>query len=189
MNPTRTVSIVALFTSLSIATNYALAGLPNVKLEDTLVFCSAYSFGLKIGLYVAIASELVWGIISPYGFGGIIIPFLVVGELLYALAGSFASKLWPEVTNGFHNESLFFGAIIAICAFVWDTETNIATGLIMMWPHVTFLGLIGFEIAGAIFMVFHELGDFLIGSALAPIVILYFTRVFHDARRIEQVRV
>lgn len=189
MSSTRTVSIVALFTSLTIATNYGLAALPNVKLEDTLVFCSAYSFGLRIGMYVAIASELVWGMISPYGFGGIIIPFLVVGELLYALAGSFASKLWPKVTGGFRGENLFFGAIIAICAFVWDTETNIGTGLIMMWPHATFLGLIGFEIAGAIFMVFHELGDFLIGSALAPVVILYFSRVFHDAGRMGHVKV
>jgi len=187
MNTSRTISIIALFTSLVIVTNYALVELPNVKLEDTLVFASAYSFGLKIGAYVAIASELIWGILSPYGFGGIIIPFLVAGELLYVFAGFFASKLWPKPQKGLQYENIFFGALLAICAFLWDTETNIATGLIMMWPHVHLLGLIGYELTGAVFMVFHEVGDFVIGSALAPIIILYFSRVFSDSKNAQRI--
>ena len=93
MHHTKDLTIVAVFTSLIIASDYALAPVFNVKLVDTFVFSSAYSFGFRIGAYIAILSEFIWGVISPNGFGGLIIPFLVVGELLYAFAGYSASKI------------------------------------------------------------------------------------------------
>jgi hypothetical protein len=178
MQTTRKVSIVAVFTSLILATDYGLTPFLNVKLVDTLVFASAYSFGFRMGAYIAILSELVWSILNPYGFGGLIIPFLVTGELLYAAAGWTASKVWGMRVGVFSAQNFFLGAILAICAFVWDVETNIGTALIVLWPRVTLFGLIGVQVAGALFMVFHEVSDFALGSFFAPFVIAYFSKRF-----------
>lgn len=169
---------MALFSSLTIATDYALAPALNVKLMDTLVFSSAYAFGFRIGAYVAIFSELVWSVVSPYGFGGYMIPFLVGGELLFAFAGFGASKIWgsPKELSTFSVQNSFFGAILLICAFIWDFETNIATGLLAGAHTLTFL--LAYEVSGIPFMIPHELGDFVLGSFLAPIIIVYFYRVF-----------
>ncbi|HZW54950.1 MAG TPA: hypothetical protein VFF30_01535 [Nitrososphaerales archaeon] len=175
----KTVSIVALFVSLILATDYGLAPIPNVKLVDTLVFACAFVFGFRMGAYVALASELIWGVISPYGFGQYIIPFLAVGELLYAFAGWGASRIWNgEEISTLSPRNTYFGALLCICAFIWDTETNLATGLLQLIAqgHITLSGLMLFEGTGLIFMIPHEITDLVFGSLLAPIVILYFTR-------------
>ena len=66
---------------------------------------------------------------------------------------------------------------MAICAFFWDTITNFGTALIAAWPHLTLAKFLYFEAFGVPFMVFHELGDFVIGAALAPVVIVYLRRL------------
>lgn len=178
MNSSRTISIVAIFTSLVIASDYAMGPLPNVKLVDTLVFSSAYAFGFRIGAAIAVFSEFVWSFVSPYGIAGYITPFLVIGELLFVLTGYAASKVWgkPQRLRSFSLQNSFFGAILAICAFVWDFETNIATGLLTGAHSLTVL--LGFELAGIPFMIPHELGDFMLGTLLAPVIIMYFSRAF-----------
>ena len=178
MHSARNLSLIAIFSSLTIATDYALAPALNVKLMDTLVFSSAYAFGFRIGASIAILSELVWGLVSPYGFFLPIIPFLVVGELLYATAGYLASRIWGmEKLSTLSPRNLFFGAILAICAFVWDFETNIATGLLALWPRENLAGVLFFEVTGIPFMIPHELSDFILGATLAPVIIVYSRRL------------
>jgi len=173
----KSVSIIAIFTSLIIASDFALVAIPNVKLVFTLTFASTYSLGLKIGTSIAILSELIWGIVSPYSFGGPIIPFLVAGNLIYVLAGWGASRIWGQNIAPVSSLNIIFGSIMAICAFFWDTVTNFGTALIASWPHLTLTKFLYFEAFGVPFMVFHELGDFVIGAALAPIIIVYFRRL------------
>jgi predicted DNA repair protein MutK len=176
------VAVIAIFTSLIIATDYALAPALNVKLMDTLVFSSSFVFGFRIGASIAVFSELIWSIISPYGFFLPIIPFLVGGEILFVFAGYFASSLWKhDVVSPVALENVLFGGILAICAFIWDTETNIATGIIA-GAH-TLVELLGFEVAGIPFMVAHEVSDFIFGSTLAPVVIYYFSKHSGGIRR------
>ena len=182
MHHTKDLTIVAVFTSLIIASDYALAPAFNVKLVDTFVFSSAYSFGFRIGAYIAILSELVWGVISPNGFGGLIIPFLVVGEVLYAFAGYSASKIWRlNEVRALSPKNLFFGATLAICAFFWDLETNLASGL--LYGAHTFIQFLPVLLAGIPFAIAHELSDFALGATLVPIVILYFSRHSNQFRK------
>ena len=178
MNGTQKLSIIALFTSLAIVTDYAMLPIPNVKLVFTLTFSSAYAFGFKIGAAVAIFTELIWGTISPDGFGGLIIPFLVAANIIYAFAGWGASKIWGHDIRPISSLNVYFGSILAVCAFLWDTATNFGTAILIVWPHVTVDALLYYEGFGIPFMVFHELGDFVLGSALAPVIIVYFLRVF-----------
>jgi uncharacterized membrane protein len=173
----KTISVIAIFTSLIIASDYALVPALNVKLMDTLVFSSSFAFGFKIGASIAVLSELIWSAITPYGFYLPIVPFLIGGELLFALAGYFVSKMWQsEIVSPFSTENLFFGAVLSICAFFWDLETNIATGLLEGARNLAVL--LGFEVVGYIggFNIAHEASDFVFGSTLVPIVIAYLQR-------------
>jgi hypothetical protein len=180
---TQRIAVIAIFTSLAIATDYAMAPIYNVKLVFTLIFASSYSFGFKVGASIAILTELIWGTISPSGFGGLIIPFLVGANIIYAVAGWGASKVWGHQIKPVSELNLFFGSIMAICAFLWDTVTNFGTGIIEVWPHVTITKLLATEALGIPFMIAHELGDFVMGTALAPIIIVYFLKVFGERRK------
>ena len=169
--------MIAIFTSLIIASDYALTPVVNVKLMDTLVFSSSFVFGFRIGASIAVLSELIWSVVTPYGFFLPIIPFLVIGELLFALAGFLASRFWKyDEVSPIAVGNLFFGAILSICAFIWDFETNIATGLIAGAHGL--IALLAFEFnPGAIyFMIAHEASDFVFGATLAPIVIVFLKK-------------
>jgi len=177
MRPSRTISVIAIFTSLIIASDYALAPALNVKLMDTLVFASTFVLGFRIGASIAVLSELIWSIVTPYGFFLPIVPFLVGGEILFVFAGYFGAKIWRrDNVSPIGVENLFFGAILSITAFVWDFETNIATGLIA-GAHTLF-SLLAFEFnpASLYFAFAHEASDFVFGSALAPLVIAYLLK-------------
>ena len=181
MSPTQRISIIAIFTSLAVATDYAMGPITNVKLVFTLVFASAYSFGLKIGVTIALLTEFIWGIVSPYGSPTLIIVFLMGATVIYALAGWMASKIWSRNINPVSYLNLVFGSIIAVCAFAWDTITNFGTGLLMMGAKAaTFSGFLIYEANPftLYFMVMHELGDFILGGALAPVIIVYFLKAF-----------
>ena len=174
---TRSIAVVAVFSAAIIGSDFALASVPNVKLLDTLVFVASFAFGLGTGAAVAVVSETVWSVVSPWGVAGAIAPFLVLGELLFALAGWGASKAWRRGTRVVSPVSLFIAATMAICAFVWDLETNAATALLEYWPKLTMQKLVATEIFGATFAVSHELSDFVLGLTLIPVVIALLPRI------------
>jgi hypothetical protein len=180
LNATRRLTVIAIFTSLAIATDYAMAPIANVKLVFTLVFASAYAFGFKTGATMAILTEFIWGVISPYGAPTLILPFLMGATVIYAFAGWGASKIWGYDIRPASYLNIFFGSIIAICAFVWDTTTNFGTALIQFWPNLTLEKFIFTDLnpLTLYFTLSHEVGDFVLGSALAPVIIVYFLKVF-----------
>ena len=185
---TREVAVVAVFSAVIVGTNFALTDLLNVKLMDTLVFVAAFVYGFRIGALVGVTSELVWSTVNPWGFGGYIIPFLVLGELLYAAAGSITAALWKDNLHSFSAGNLAIGSIMAICAFVWDFETNVGTALIAFWPNLTIQKIFYTEfVSGGLFMIFHQLSDFLLGMSIAPLIIIYLIRLRgsanHQSRR------
>jgi hypothetical protein len=173
----RSLAVVAAFSGLIVGSNLLLADLPDVKLLDTLVFVAAFLFGFRVGASVAVVSELAWSFVSPWGIAGYITPFLVLGELIYALAGWAASRVWRGQVRPGSADGYFIGAVLAICAFVWDIETNLGTALIAFGQTVTLEKVISTELLGTPFMLFHELSDFLLGAFFAPIVILLVPRV------------
>jgi hypothetical protein len=150
-----------------------LISIPNVKLVDPLVFASSYTFGFRVGVSIAIVSQLIWGIINPLGFGGPIILFTVGGEIIYSILGALASRIW-KIDNSFvSSKNLYFGGIVAIGAFLFDLETNIATALIIHWPPN--LTVVAATLAlGMPFAITHERADFVLAAGLTPIIIYYF---------------
>ncbi|HEV2226225.1 MAG TPA: hypothetical protein VGR56_05395 [Nitrososphaerales archaeon] len=177
MGASSKVALVAMFTALIVGSDFALAGIPNVKLLDTLVFLAAYLLGFRIGASVGILSELIWSYVSPWGTAGYIAPFLFLGEVIFALAGYSAARLWSGEPVFRSGKSLVFGGLLATCAFLWDLETNIGTALIASWPSVTTAKVGLFILAGVPFMLSHEVSDFLFGMFFVPIVILLVPRL------------
>jgi len=174
---TKEIALVAAFTALAIASDFALADIPNVKLVDPIVFSVAFVFGFEMGVYVGVLSELIWGTLSPYGFGGYIIPFLVGGEVLYALAGWAAARVWAGESSRLSSRNLYFGAALSLCAFLLDLETNAGTALLSFWPSLTVQKLLATEALGVPFMVSHEVSDLFTGAVLAPFIIFYASRL------------
>jgi hypothetical protein len=173
---TRSIATIAIFTAAVVGSDLALAQFPNVKLMDTLVFVASFAFGLGTGAAVAILSETVWSVISPWGAAGAIAPFLVLGELLFAVAGWAASKVWGEKLSALSPTSVFIGATMAICAFAWDLETNAATALLANWPQLTLQSLVVYELQGSFFAVTHEVADFVIGTVFVPAAVILIPR-------------
>jgi hypothetical protein len=176
VHKSQSVAIVAIFTALIVGSDYIMAGMANVKLLDSLVFLAAYLFGFRVGASVGVLSEFIWAYATPWGSPGFIAPFLVVGEVIYALAGYAASRIWAR-EPGFRSEtSIALGGLLAICAFVWDLETEFGTALIGFWPSVTLANYVGTVIWGLPFTLAHELSDFVFGAYLVPMVIMMIPR-------------
>lgn len=174
------VAVVAAFSALIIGSDLALSGpeFSNIKLLDTLVFVSAYLFGFRVGAAVAVVSETAWSFVSPIGMAGAITPFLVTGELLFALAGWAASRAWGKKIGVLSVNSIFIGASLAICAFLWDIETNAATALISYWPSLGVPQLLAtmFNPLTLLFSIAHEGSDFAFGVLVAPAFITVIPR-------------
>ena len=170
---------VAVFSAAIVASDFALAPFVNFKLMDTIVFMVAFVFGFRQGAAVAVVSEAVWSVASPWGPAGAITPFLIGGELLFAAAGWGASRVWGQEKEAVSLTTVFIGATLAICAFAWDLETNAATALIANWPGLTLGEVFGYELAGFVFPIplAHELGDFLLGVAVAPAALFLVPRL------------
>ena len=91
-SPLARTALIPVFTALSLATNYAMIDIPNVKLMDAFVFIAAFLFGLGVGLGTAISIWAVYGFINPYGQDDLaLLLFLMAGECLYAVAGAVLS--------------------------------------------------------------------------------------------------
>ena len=173
----RTLAVVATFTALALASDFGLADALNVKLVDPIVFSVAFVFGLEAGISVGVLSEVIWGTVSPFGFGGYVIPFLAGGEVLFAVAGWAASRVWSGQESRLSPRNAYFGATLAMCAFLWDLETNAATALLVYSTHLNWKELVATEVLGIWpFMIAHEVSDFVTGALLAPAIIFYAAR-------------
>jgi len=131
-----------------------------------------------VGAAVGILSETIWSFISPIGMAGAITPFLVAGELLFVLAGFAASRVWGPRPGVLSANAVFIGALLAVCAFLWDLETNAATALIAYWPGLGLPQLLGtmFNPFTLLFALAHEGSDFAFGCLVAPSFILLIPR-------------
>jgi hypothetical protein len=99
------VALIAVFTALSLSTNYVMIDIPNIKLMDSFVFIAAFLFGLEVGLGSAVSIWIVYAFINPWGQAGFpLFFFLVIGECFYAIAGAILRRI-PAVEDLLRNIS------------------------------------------------------------------------------------
>lgn len=178
--PTSKVALIAVFTALSLGTNYLMIDVPNVKLMDSLVFVAAFLFGLDVGVATGTSIWLVYGFVNPYGQDSpFLLSFLVAGESFYAIAGAVlkrTSGATQLLTNGnYRHATVVFGGLGLVTTFAYDALTNFGDKL----PYTSSLYqafLIGM-ITGAPFALFHELSNIAFFATIVPAA-LYATRRF-----------
>jgi uncharacterized membrane protein len=122
----RDISVICILTAVCIASNYALVGLPNVKIMDITVFASGYVFGSLVGAIIGALSWVIYGFINPFGFNLPIWLATIVSEALFGLIGGWISSVRK---NKPVNEVFKFNFEMALWGFtltiVYDLFTNI----------------------------------------------------------------
>jgi len=169
------VALIAVFTALSLGTNYAMIDIPNVKLMDALVFIAAFLFGLQVGLGSAVSTWAIYGFLNPYGQADLTTFFFVtLGECLYAVCGGLLSR--ASAARDFINEglryrrfSLLFGLIGFQATFAYDLLTNFGTWLFR--TSSLYQAFIIGMITGVPFAILHEASNLVFFATVVPLAI------------------
>ena len=128
----------AAFILAILASNYALAPLPNVKLFDLLVFTAGFTLGFRRGVLVGAGAWLVYGTFNPWGTASpLLLAVMMVSESVYAIAGAGVRRLvspgcLPILPGRW---SLVFAVAALACTLAYDAATNIYTGIV--WAQMT----------------------------------------------------
>jgi len=168
-------SLIAVFTALSLATNYAMIDIPNVKLMDALVFIAAFLFGLEVGLGSAISIWAVYGFINPWGQDDFtLLLFLMIGECFYAIAGALLSRASAarellSNTRPYGRMSLIFGLIGFQATFAYDVLTNFGSWIFK--TSTLYQAFIIGMITGVPFAILHEASNIAFFAFVVPLAI------------------
>jgi hypothetical protein len=169
------VALIAVFTAISLGTNYAMIDIPNVKLMDAFVFIAAFLFGLEVGLGSAISIWLIYGFINPWGQADLIGLFFVsLGECFYAVSGVLLSRASVardvlQTERPYGRMNLLFGLIGFQATFVYDVLTNFGTYIVR--TSSPYQALIIGMITGAPFAILHEGSNLFLFATVVPIAI------------------
>jgi hypothetical protein len=187
-NPIVKSSLIAVFTALSLATNYTLIDFANVKLMDALVFIAAFLFGWTVGTGIAISTWAVYGFLNPYGQAGFpLIIFLMAGECFYAIGGALmrSSSIAQQLLSDRRLLSdveiaIIFGVAGIALTFAYDVLTNFAT--YMFLANSLYDALVIGIITGAPFAVVHEVSNLIFFALATPAGIVAGRRIILSYR-------
>ena len=179
----RKVALITILVALSIATNYALVGVNNVKIMDLIVFVGGFLFGPLVGALTGMLSWMIYGAINPYGFVPQIYVATILAETIYGLLGGLLGKklLASQVEGQGLRLSLFFGIIGFTSTLIYDLATTVVYALVIEIPVIPTI------VMGVPFTLVHELSNtafFILGCV--PIIVS--VKSFIGAERIEQIR-
>lgn len=156
--------------ALSVSTDYALIGIPNVKVMDMLVFLSGIWMGPAWGAAAGALTWMVYGTVNPFGFNLLIFLTVVPMEMLYGVLGGLLRKraLFPGIENAWAFAMVGLGATLA-----YDLVTNAVTGY--FFNSSALVGVIG-----GIFpwSVAHVVSNFLLFLVIAPVAVVEADRSF-----------
>jgi hypothetical protein len=175
----RELLIPGAFILAILATNQALAALPNVKLFDLLVFVAGYTLGMRRGLIVAAGAMLLYEVGNPWGPA---LPALLAtkvgAEMGYAVVGAVLRRLLtPDgLRLGPSRATIGFVAAALIGTIAYDLATNLYTAYFwaslagssgyVRWFSVTLFG------PGALFfMLLHVGSNVALFPVFAPLLI------------------
>ncbi len=126
------VAVPAAFVVAILASNYALAAIPNVKLFDLLVFVAGYALGVRRGATVAVAAWFVYGQVNPFGYAPApLLVTLMAAEVGYAAAGAVVRRFMPpkRVRLGPGLAWAAFACAALASTVAYDVATNVYTGI------------------------------------------------------------
>jgi hypothetical protein len=179
--PSVKVSLIAVFTAISLGTNFAMIDIPNVKLMDSFIFIAAFVFGLEVGLGSAVSVWAVYGFASPYGVDDFVtLSFLITGECLYALSGwalnraKVGEDLFKSGSYHLTRVGAVFGLVGFQATFAYDVLTNF--GSYFLRTSSAYQALLVGMITGAPFAILHEGSNLVFFATVVPLAIASFRR-------------
>lgn len=174
----RPVATIAVFTALIVSSNLVLSNFPDVKLDAALIFMITFVFGAFAGASVAVLSETIWSIVSPYGpSGAYLLPFLVSAELLYVMAGLIARRTLGGRWDEARGSSVLFAGLLGIFTFIWDVWTNLGFALLTTTFSPGAILLVEFNPYALAFNVTHEASNLVLGAAFVPATLVLLPKV------------
>ena len=149
------VAIIATLVALSIATNYVLLGVHNIKLMDFIVFVGGFCFGSVIGASIGVLSWLIYGTLNPYGFVPQVWLATMFAESIYGIVGGFLGK--SLTSTNFNGQqlrlSVFFATMGFLPTVIYDLITNVA------YASSFNVRIVAAILVGAPFTVLHEVAN------------------------------
>jgi len=123
----RCACLIAVFTATCLATNYALIGLPNIKVMDLIVFVAGLNFGVFVGATTGALIWMIYSWLNPYGVLGLPTWLLIsFGQAMYGVVGGLLGKTTSWRSGNFPNN---FKIELALWGFVltlfYDLVSNI----------------------------------------------------------------
>jgi len=124
---TRRLAFFIIMTALCLAIQIAPRP-PNVEFTSFFSFIVGLAEGAVIGAFFGSFVMLINGFVSPYGFGGLNIPFQMAGMIIAGGLGGAYRKFTPNMNFSarFSLETAVLGALIAL---VYDVITNLGYGM------------------------------------------------------------
>jgi len=159
MNTTKVATIISLV-ALSVATNYVLVGVPNLKVMDFIVFIGGFCFGPIVGASVGILTWMVYGVVNPYGFVPQVWLATMFSESLYGVFGGLLGKSLVSFSlkDQRFRLGVFFGSFGFILTLIYDLITNVVYAVTFGIPILVSIVL------GVPFTALHELSNVAIFS-------------------------
>ena len=162
LSDSRWVSITAIMTALALVGNYALVAVPNLELGSSILFVTAYIFGVQMAIWSTLIMSLLFGIINPWGgFIPLIWLSQVIGWFYIVATGAIMGRFGK---NGKRLEPrkwelAFTGAFVT---FIFEQVTNIGYSITFGVPFIL-------AIAAAIpFTILHIFSNAIIFSQVVP---------------------
>jgi len=124
---TRRLAFFIVMTALCLALQIAPRP-PNVEFTSFFSFVVGLAEGAVIGAFFGSFVMLINGFVSPYGFGGLNIPFQMAGMIIAGVLGGVYRRFTPNIdfSARFSLETAVLGALIAL---VFDLITNMGYGM------------------------------------------------------------
>ncbi len=179
--PSTKVLIVAVFTALSLATDYAMTGFQNIKVMDTLVFLAAFLFGFRLGIGVALLTRFIYGLVNPLGPADpITLLFVMIGECFFVIAGAglrgtFVGSTFLRGSREYERLTIVLSLVGLLATFAFDVLTNFAS--LLLKTSSLYQALVVGNIVGAPFAVAHEASNALFFAFVAPAMIVSAARL------------
>lgn len=175
---TSKVTIITTLVALCVGTNYALVGVPNVKVMDLIVFIGGFCFGPIVGALIGIITWAVYGGINPYGFALQVWLATMFSQSIYGLVGGVLGKNFASTSfDGQRLElSIFFGIIGFVLTLIYDLTTTVVYALTFGVPIIVTIVL------GMPFTVFHESSNAIIFGISSVLVITRMEKLLGSER-------
>jgi hypothetical protein len=132
---------------------------PNVEFTSFLTFVVGLAEGAAFGALFGSFVMLVNGFFSPYGFGGLNIPFQMAGMIIAGVLGGLYRRFTPNIdfSAKFSFETAVLGALIAL---VFDLITNLGYGMqLVLTGESLSLALFTALAVGAFFSLVHIISN------------------------------